>query len=192
MCPFSQVSGYLPVERACESVMLTNTDYALNQGFQGDRAAVRELWRLIGLNVEECAALCLVSPETFRRWLSDRPPPVPYVRLLAILAGYVPWPGWEGWICRDGKLYAPRASKGIGPDELMGLPYLQAMAQQYQRKDRIRKRHEPPEHFEAVISLVRLVSQFNTEAEQALKFLQHLESQAVQQSGECVQLGDSA
>jgi hypothetical protein len=47
------------------------------------------------------------------------------VRLLAILAGYVPWSGWDGWEVHGGCLFPPEWSRGgLTPGELQALGFL--------------------------------------------------------------------
>lgn len=86
----------------------------LRDGYAGDVTTLRTLQLLARLSTEDAARACLVSPETFRRWRSDRRPNPTAVRLLAVLGGYVPWPGWEGWeqLCKPEPDLSQQASGG--------------------------------------------------------------------------------
>ncbi len=46
-------------------------------------------------DLQATAEACLVSVRTVWRWLHTNTPDPMAVRLLAILAGYVPWVGWD-------------------------------------------------------------------------------------------------
>lgn len=97
----------------------------LRDGYKGNLSTIRELQLICSLSVQEAAAACLVSPETFRRWRCDRRPNPTAVRLMAVLGGYVPWAGWEGWEMHSGLLFPPGYSRhGIGPGDIMALPLL--------------------------------------------------------------------
>ena len=69
------------------------------------------------------ARFCLVSAETFRRWRCDRTPNRTALRLLAIRAGYLPWPEWRGWELHGGCLFPPGISRGgFSPGDLLANP----------------------------------------------------------------------
>ena len=98
----------------------------LQRGYQGNVTTLRSLQLINGYTLEHAAQATLVSPETFRRWRSDRRPNPTAVRLLAILGGYVPWPGWHGWEVHSGLLFPPGYTRhGIAPGQILALPYLQ-------------------------------------------------------------------
>jgi hypothetical protein len=59
------------------------------------------------------------------------------LRLLAILAGYVPWDGWQGWEVHGGHLFPPGYAKGgITPGEFFALPYYRQLIGAYQERIR--------------------------------------------------------
>ncbi len=89
---------------------------------------VRELQALAGYSDTDAARALGVSPHTFRRWRRDRPPKPTAVRLLAIHAGYVPWPGWRGWEVHDGLLFPPDESYGLGPEQVATVRFLLTLA----------------------------------------------------------------
>jgi len=59
-------------------------------------ATFRALQLRCRLSNEQAARVCGVSLRTYRRWRATGRPNTGAVRLLAILAGYVPWDGWQG------------------------------------------------------------------------------------------------
>jgi len=106
----------------------------LQDGYLGNLPTLRELQLFAGLGTKHAAAACLVSPETFRRWRSDRRPNPTATRLLAILAGYVPWRGWAGWEVHNGLLFPPGYSRhGIAPGDIMALPFTLQLLGEYRR-----------------------------------------------------------
>jgi transcriptional regulator with XRE-family HTH domain len=97
---------------------------ALRQGYAGDLTTLTTLQNLAGFSTDAAARACMVSPETYRRWRSDRKANPTAVRLLAILAGYVPWPGWDGWEIHNGYLFPPGLSRGgLSPGQVWGYPF---------------------------------------------------------------------
>ena len=115
--------------------MSVSTDY-LRAAFAGDLTALTGVQLLAGLSNEEAAAVCFVSRETFRRWHGDRPANRTALRLLAIFAGYVPWPGWRDWEVHDGLLFPPGYSRhGISPGDIITLPYLRAAVRIYRNEN---------------------------------------------------------
>ncbi|BCO30682.1 hypothetical protein TspCOW1_07870 [Thiohalobacter sp. COW1] len=110
------------------------TEY-LADGYAGDLTTLGALQILCGFSHEQAAAACLVSPATYRRWRSDRKANPTAVRLMAIHAGYFPWPGWDGWEMHNGFLFPPGyARHGFGPGNLMALPFLYQLLAEYRRK----------------------------------------------------------
>ncbi len=109
----------------------------LHQGYLGNVTMLRDLQHLAGLTTHDAAAACLVSPGTFRRWRSDRVPNPTAVRLLAILAGYLPWPGWQGWEMHNGYLFPPGYDRhGLSPGEVLEMPFIYQLVADYQRRSR--------------------------------------------------------
>ncbi len=65
-----------------------------------------------------------MHPRTYRGWLADGKAAPAAVRLLAILAGFVPWDAWSGWEFERGLLFPPGYSKhGIRPGEFFALVF---------------------------------------------------------------------
>jgi hypothetical protein len=57
------------------------------------------------------------------------------LRLLAILAGYMPWDGWKGWEVDQGHLFPPGYNRnGIKPEEFFAVIYYRSLAREYQRQ----------------------------------------------------------
>ncbi len=79
----------------------------LHAGWLGNVTSLSQLQLLAGLSNKDAARTCFVSPETYRRWRTDRAANRTAVRLLAVLAGYVPWTGWHGWEVHKGYLFPP-------------------------------------------------------------------------------------
>lgn len=88
---------------------------------------LRELQLLAGRSDSGAARLLAISPQTFRRWRSDRPPNPTAIRLLAIHAGHVPWPGWHGWEVHGGLLFPPGSARGLAPAQVEAVPWLMAL-----------------------------------------------------------------
>lgn len=108
---------------------------SLALGYAGKLPNPKELRRLCRFTPEEAAAACLVSPETYRRWERDRPSNRTAVRLLAILAGYVPWPGWEAWEVHRSLLFPPGyKTRGIGPGHIYSYPFERQLLSELRRE----------------------------------------------------------
>ena len=114
--------------------MTVSSEY-LRDGYLGDVTTLRALQLLCRFSLEDAARFCGVSPHTYRRWRSDRRPPLCAVRLLAIRAGYLPWPDWHGWEMSGGLLFPPGMTRGgIAPGEVLALPYLHALIAEQRRE----------------------------------------------------------
>jgi len=101
----------------------------LAEGFAGDLPTLRWLQVACGMSWREAARFCLVSPETYRRWRSDRRPNPTAVRLLAVRAGYLPWPEWRGWEMHGGRLMPPGLRDGgYSPADLLANPLWRQLA----------------------------------------------------------------
>lgn len=107
----------------------------LAEGFAANPTVLRELQARCGFSKAEAAAACGVSLRTYRRWLSEGNPNPGAVRLLAVLAGFVPWNGWDGWEVHRGCFFPPGFSKGgISPGEFQALVFWRQLVTEYQRK----------------------------------------------------------
>ncbi|MCB1858309.1 MAG: helix-turn-helix domain-containing protein [Gammaproteobacteria bacterium] len=67
----------------------------LREAWLGKLTTLPNLQFQLRYSNEQAARVCGVSVETYRRWLKDRRPNLAAVKLMAILAGYVPWERWE-------------------------------------------------------------------------------------------------
>jgi hypothetical protein len=113
---------------------MSETSLLLREAFEGELTTVAPIQLAAGLSLPAAAAFCMVSPETFRRWRSDRVPNRTALRLLAIKAGLVPWTGWEGWEVHGGLLFPPGISRGgISPGELLAAPILRQLLSEQRR-----------------------------------------------------------
>lgn len=109
----------------------------LQDAFLGDLTTLRLLQRRCRFTDRQAADFCLVALDTYRRWGRDRSPSPTAVRLLAIRAGFVPWPGWEGWEVDNGRLFAPGYSRGgLTPGDLNALPFRMQLLAEYERQIR--------------------------------------------------------
>lgn len=103
---------------------MSNLYLELQAAYLGN-ASVRDLQSFCRFSDLQAAKFLMISPETLRRWKNDRPVNPMALRLLAMRAGFLPYPGWEGWILRDGLLYAPGlGGTGFGSGEVAALPWL--------------------------------------------------------------------
>ncbi|GAB4348053.1 MAG: hypothetical protein Kow006_08370 [Gammaproteobacteria bacterium] len=118
---------------------MSHSSEYLRAGYAGDLTTLRTLHLLAGFaSNQEAAHACLVSPETYRRWRTDRRPNPTAIRLLAILGGYVPWRGWENWEVHGGLLFPPGYSRhGIAPGDILALPFLHQLLGEYRRQLRL-------------------------------------------------------
>lgn len=107
----------------------------LAEAWLGNLTTLPELQLRAGLTRNKAAALCGVSPETYRRWRTDRSPSLAAVRLLAIMAGYVPWPGWDGWEVHNGYLLPPGYTRyGINAGQILAIPFRDQLVTEYRRQ----------------------------------------------------------
>lgn len=107
----------------------------LAEGFAGNLTILRELQFRCQLTNDQTAQALMVSPHTYRRWRCDRKPNPTAVKLLAVLAGHVPWPGWDGWEVHQGYLFPPGFRKnGILPTEFWNLPIYRSLARDFDLK----------------------------------------------------------
>ena len=101
----------------------------LAEGFAANPSTLRALQQRLSLSNADAAATCLVDTRTYRGWLKTGNPNLTAVRLLAILAGFVPWHGWE---CHRGCLFPPGFSKGgIAPGDFHALIFWRQSASAY-------------------------------------------------------------
>jgi hypothetical protein len=109
----------------------------LSEGFAANLTTLRALQQRLMLSNAETAAMLCVSERTYRRWLVSGQPDPTAVRLLAILAGYVPWEGWDGWEVHNGYLFPPGYTRGgIRPGEFFAVVFYRQQVAEYQRVNR--------------------------------------------------------
>ena len=112
-------------------------DEVLQRAWDGDSSVFRELLGYLDLPVPEIRAVCGISERQWQRWKAGYPVNRSALRLLAILAGYVPWEGWSGWVVCDGHLFPPGVGKhGVSPGEIHAWPFLRQLLAEYQRQVR--------------------------------------------------------
>ena len=111
-------------------------DDVLAQGFRANLSALPLLQLLCGLTDQQAAAVCCVSPRTYRRWRKSGQPHPVAVRFLAVLAGYVPWDGWQGWEVHKGLLFPPGFSRhGISPGYIQAITFREQLVSEYRRQN---------------------------------------------------------
>lgn len=117
----------------------------LAEGWAANLSLLRPLQQRARLTTAEAAKLCGVSLRTYRRWLRDECPSPGAVRLLALVAGFVPFQGWDGWEFDNGCLFPPGYSKnGITPGDFFALVFLRQLVSTYREdngklRDRVRE-----------------------------------------------------
>lgn len=108
-------------------------DTLLREGFSANLTTFKALQARCRFTLAEVAQALCVSERTVYRWLETGAPPALAVRLLAILAGYVPWPGWDGWEVHNGLLFPPGYRRGgIPPGEFFALVFYRQQVSAYQ------------------------------------------------------------
>lgn len=141
---------------------MSQVDSLLVDAFRGDPATLRMLQLACGFTRDQAAAYCLVSPETYRRWVTGRRSTNrTALRLLAIRAGYVPWPAWEGWQVHGPCLFPPgRRRGGYTPGDLLSAPlWHQVVQAQALELSRLRKgRRGPPKAAPLVLPVLEQVT----------------------------------
>ncbi|MFD2114135.1 hypothetical protein, partial [Thiorhodococcus fuscus] len=106
----------------------------LSEGFAANPTTLRVLQKQCRFSDEQAASACLVSLRTYRRWCSTGKPDPTALRLLAILAGYVPWTGWDDWEMHNGYLFPPGYSRnGITPGQFQALLFYRQQVSEYRR-----------------------------------------------------------
>ncbi|MTW21179.1 hypothetical protein, partial [Allochromatium palmeri] len=101
------------------------------EGFAANPTTLGALQVACRFTDEEAAAACCVSSRTWRRWRTEGNPDPTAVRLLAILAGFVPWDGWE---VHNGLLFPPGYRRGgIPPGEFFALVFYRQQVSEYQQ-----------------------------------------------------------
>jgi len=84
---------------------------ALADGFKGNANTLKDLQTYAGYTDEDVSDLCGVTLTTYRIWKKKKNPNLASLRLLAVMAGYLPWDNWKGWEMHNGYLFPPGYSK---------------------------------------------------------------------------------
>ena len=107
----------------------------LAEGFAANPATLGALQQLLSYSNADAAAACLVHPRTYRLWRATANPNPTAVRQLSILAGFLPWDGWQGWEMHRGCLFPPGFPRGgISPGDFHALIFYRQQAAEYQRQ----------------------------------------------------------
>ena len=92
---------------------------------------------IAGITRDEAARLCCVDPRTYRRWCQTGTFPAWVKKYFFIMAGKLPFPGWEGWqIAADGKLYSPDLRDGFTAREIEKIPWMRDFMRTYNDRSR--------------------------------------------------------
>jgi hypothetical protein len=128
---------------------MSQTVDLLQDGWLGKLPSLGYLQTVAGVNNNEAAKLCDVSPETYRRWRRDRKPPLYAFRLLTIRAGYVPWPGWEKWFYNrhDQTLVLVDLKDGFPPAKVAEFLYMRQRYKDAVMRSRATKQPANPHSF---------------------------------------------
>ena len=82
------------------------------------------------------ARICGVRECTVRRWRATNQLPEYAARLIAIEAGYFPWPAFDGWQVVDDKLYSPGLRDGFTANQIEKIPWILAQLEHLERLNR--------------------------------------------------------
>lgn len=109
-------------------------------------STLHELQFRARLNDQQAADLCGVSLRTWYRWLKIDSPQPAALRLMTILAGHVPWAGWDGWEMHSGYLFPPGYSRnGLSSGHILARHFEQQLLAHYKREN-----HQLREEVEAL------------------------------------------
>jgi len=72
------------------------------------------------------ARICGVDECTVRRWRANNDFPEYAARLIAVEAGYFPWPAFDGWQVIDDRLYSPTLRDGFTAMDIEKIPWIMA------------------------------------------------------------------
>jgi len=104
----------------------------LEEAFLGNLTTLHALQHRCKMTDKQSASFLGVSPETYRRWRTDRKPSLAAVKLMAIMAGYVPWTGWENWEVHGGQLFPPGYTRhGFTPGDIFSITFLRQSVRAY-------------------------------------------------------------
>jgi hypothetical protein len=106
----------------------------LAEGFAANPAALKALQQRLSLTNADAAAAVGVRPRIYRYWLAGANPSPSALKLLAVLAGYLPWDGWE---MHRGCLFPPGFNKGgIAPGDFHAVIFWRQLTSELQRQNR--------------------------------------------------------
>lgn len=90
--------------------------------FHGKKSILPTVQLYAGLSDEDSAEFCNVSLATYRRWRKGDAN-LTGLRLMAIRAGFFPWPGWDRWFMLSGRLVSlDWQNFSMSPGELTAMP----------------------------------------------------------------------
>lgn len=107
----------------------------LRAGYSGKLTSLRPLQVIAGLSADQVADALFLSRTSVYRLYKNPASNLGAMRLLSIIAGYVPWDGWRGWEVHSGYLFAPGYTRGgLLPGDIMALPFTYQLLDEYKRQ----------------------------------------------------------
>jgi hypothetical protein len=113
--------------------MSFNNEFMYN-GFHGDKSTLSAICARCGFDESKAADYVHTSIPNFNKWLRDNSANPTALKLLAIRAGQMPWPEWEGWEIHKGHLFPPGFTRnGLSPGDIHSVIFLKQLVSE-QRK----------------------------------------------------------
>lgn len=98
---------------------MDTVSYILRNAYYSQNETLTDVMKLARMSLPETLEFLQISKATFYRWERLGKPDSSASRLLAVLAGYVPWDGWKGWEAHNGCIFPPnQKNRGISPHML--------------------------------------------------------------------------
>lgn len=110
-------------------------DQLLFEGWAGNAATLDALVQRARLSDTTLKTLLGIGDSTLYKWRKGAPIPIAYVRLLAVIAGYLPWHEWKGWEIHNGYLFPPGYTRnGISCGDFWARVYEKQLLSEYKRQ----------------------------------------------------------
>ena len=109
----------------------------LRQGFKSENVTLKQLMLLAKMDRQQTVDFLQISLPTFHRWERSGHPDPTASKLMAIMAGYLPWANWSGWEIHGVHLFAPgQSSSGVTS------PQIENMAIMFQHRDSLQEENQ--------------------------------------------------